>query len=64
MQVAPEVVELELLAERGGVPMSRALKKAGVAHTTYLRWKRDGQDPRSGTLRKVRTAISELAANA
>lgn len=59
--VAPEVIELELLADRVAVPMTKALRRAGVAHTTYWRWKNDGKEPLAATLRKVRSAITELA---
>lgn len=61
MQIAPEVIELEQLAQRVAVPMSRALKRAGVASTTYWRWRHEGKEPLTGTIRKVRSAINELA---
>lgn len=61
MEVAPEVIELELLAQKAAVPMAKALRHAGVAHTTYWRWRNEGKDPQSSTLRKVRAAITELA---
>lgn len=60
MEVAPEVTELELLAQRVAVPIGLALKRAGVAHTTYGRWKH-GTEPLARSLRKVRAAITELA---
>lgn len=62
MSIAPEVIELEQLAQRVAVPMSLALKRAGVASTTYWRWKNDGKEPLTGTIRKVRAAINELSA--
>lgn len=61
MEVAPEVVELELLAGKAAVPMSRALAKAGVSLSTYWRWRHEGKEPLTGTIRKVRAAIGELA---
>lgn len=61
MEIAPEVIELEQLAQRVAVPMSRALKQAGVASTTYWRWRHEGKEPLTGTIRKVRAAINELA---
>lgn len=62
MEIAPEVRELEQLATQSNVQMSRALKRAGVASTTYWRWVNEGKEPLTGTIRKVRAAITELAA--
>ena len=64
MNIAPEVIELEQLAQRVAVPMARALKKAGVASTTYWRWRHEGKEPLTGTIRKVRAAINDLAERA
>lgn len=61
MEIAPEVVELETLAQAAKVPMSRALRQAGVSLSTYWRWRHDGKDPLSSTVRKVRAAIVELS---
>jgi hypothetical protein len=61
MQVAPEVRDLEALAEARKVPMSRALTRAGVSLSTYWRWRHEGKEPLTGTIRKVRAAIHELA---
>ena len=62
MEIAPEVRELEALAETAQVPMSRVLAKAGVASSTYWRWRHEGKDPQSKTLRKLKAALQELAA--
>lgn len=64
MEVAPEVTELEALAAQAGVPIFDALARAGVAKSTYWRWRHDGKDPLSATLRKVRSAIRELSEQA
>lgn len=61
MQIAPEVTELEQLAKLANIPITRALKRAGVASTTYWRWVHEGKEPLTGTIRKVRSAITELA---
>lgn len=61
MEIAPEVRELEVLAERAKIPMSRALARAGVSLSTYWRWRHEGKEPLTGTIRKVRAAINELA---
>jgi hypothetical protein len=57
--VAPEVREIEALAEDAAVPMSRVLARAGVALTTYWRW-RHGSEPKVHTIRKLKEVISEL----
>jgi hypothetical protein len=62
MEVAPEVQELEVLAQTVNVPMSRALARAGVSLSTYWRWRHAGKEPLTTTVRKVRAAIEELAA--
>jgi hypothetical protein len=61
MEIAPEVEELEQLAGAANIPMSRALAKAGVSLSTYWRWRHEGKEPLTGTIRKVRAAITELA---
>jgi hypothetical protein len=62
MSIAPEVIELEQLAQRVAVPMEDALIKAGVDRTTYWRWHHHGKEPLNRTLRRVRAAIAEIAA--
>lgn len=64
MSIAPEVIELEQLAQKVAVPMSAALKHAKVASTTYWRWRHEGKEPSTGTIRRVRAAINELAERA
>lgn len=64
MEIAPEVVELERLAGAANIPMSRALVRAGVSLSTYWRWRHEGKEPLTGTIRKVRAAITELSAAA
>jgi hypothetical protein len=62
MSIAPEVLELEELARQREVPLPRALRLAGVASSTYWRWRHDGKEPLTKTVRKIRAAIDELAA--
>lgn len=64
MEIAPEVLELEALADSARVPLGRALRKAGVASSTYWRWRHDGKWPSTKTVGKVRAAIEELASAA
>jgi hypothetical protein len=61
MDIAPEVLELEDMAERANVPLGKALRRAGVASSTYWRWRHDGKEPLTRTVRKIRAAIEELA---
>jgi hypothetical protein len=59
--VAPEVIELEAFAADNGVPMPEALAHAGVAKTTYWRWRHAGTEPHTPTLRKLKSSISVLS---
>ena len=61
MEIAPEVTELEDLAGKLAVKLPEALRRAGVANSTYWRWRYAGKEPLTGTIRKVRAAINELA---
>jgi predicted transcriptional regulator len=62
MTKAPEVTEIESLANAKGVEMGTALARAGVATSTYWRWKEGRTDPQSKTLRRIKAAISDLSA--
>lgn len=62
MSIAPEVIELEELARAKAVRLPEALRLAGVASSTYWRWRHDGKEPLTRTVRKIRAAIDELAA--
>ncbi len=64
MQIAPEVREVEDLARIAKVPLSKALRRAGVASTTYWRWVNAGSEPSTKTIRKIKTAIHELGVEA
>lgn len=62
--VAPEVIEVEQRAKAAGMTMASILAEVGVAQTTWWRWRKDGVEPRIGTLRKVRHALERrIAAN-
>lgn len=58
--ITPEVREIQTMAAEANIPMSRVLDKAGVALTTYWRW-RHGSEPKVGTIRKLKEAITELS---
>lgn len=64
MEMAPEVREIEQLAEGAKLPMSRVLAQAGVASSSYWRWRYAGIEPHTRTVRKLKAAISELAGGA
>lgn len=62
-EIAAEVNDLEALATAADVSLPVALKRAGVSSTTYWRWRHEGREPLNRTIRKVRAAIDELAAD-
>lgn len=64
MEVAPEVLEVVALAKSANVALPRALERAGVASSTYWRWVKQGSEPSTGTIRKLKAAIHELGAAA
>lgn len=54
-----QVGELFERAELSGQPMLPVLKRAGVAYSTWTRWKQ-GADPQLSTLDRVLAALDEL----
>lgn len=61
---APEVAELEVRAAQAGVDFRAALGRAKVAQSTVWRWSAGKTDPDTKTLRRIKTAIAELQAEA
>lgn len=59
MEKAPEVAEIESLASTAGISIDDVLKRAGVATTTWWRWREGHFLPRLSTLRKVRSALND-----
>jgi len=57
--VDPQLTALEQRAADANVPMADILQAAGVARTTWTRWKRSDFDPRLSTLRKLHAALDE-----
>lgn len=57
----PEITEIEDLARAANLPLERVLAHAGVATTTWWRWKNEKYEPRIKTLRKLRLALDELS---
>lgn len=62
MQVDPQILELERRASRAQLPMAPILRDAGVAATTWWRWRHDGVEPKLSTLRRVREALDRKIA--
>lgn len=60
----PEVIELEALAIDAGVEFPLALARAKVAPSTFWRWRAGVTDPHTKTLRRIKSAIVELQAEA
>lgn len=57
MDVDPQIIEIERRAKAADVQMAPVLRDAGVAATTWWRWRNDGVEPKLGTLRRVREAL-------
>jgi hypothetical protein len=57
-----EVAEIEARARLHGVPILRIVKGAGIAYSTWTRWKKEDTAPNTATLAKLRSALdAELA---
>jgi predicted transcriptional regulator len=53
-------VEFVEMVSRSGIPMADVCRKAGVAQSTPSRWKGEGWEPKTRTLRKMIEAFEEL----
>ena len=51
-----EIASIAIRAKNGGVSMNQVLKRAGLAYTTWTRWKH-GADPQLSNLKKVEGAL-------
>lgn len=58
---APTCEDLERMADLVGVPMPVALAHAGIAYTTWWRWRAKRVEPRASTLRKLQLVLAELS---
>lgn len=56
------LAQLEADAAVSGVEMEAVLKQAGVAGTTWWRWKEKRFEPRAATVRRMREALVSLTA--
>jgi predicted transcriptional regulator len=57
MEVDPQITAIEQRAKDAGVKMASVLRDAGVAATTWWRWREGTVEPKLGTLRKVEAAL-------
>lgn len=55
------VAEVESAAISAGVAMRDVLARAGVAPSTYWRWRKEGRWPSTSTLARLRAAVADLA---
>lgn len=55
------VAEVETAAMSAGVAMRDVLARAGVAPSTYWRWRKEGRWPSTSTLARLRAAVADLA---
>ena len=61
MPPPPDLLNLKLTAFRLHVPLTAALKRAGVARSTWSRAYYNGADMRQSTRDDIRAAIDSLA---
>jgi len=55
--VIPTPIDIEVLAVRAGLTMGEACKRAGIAHTTFSRWKHGAMQPTVKTVEKLLMAL-------
>lgn len=58
--LSPEDVE-RLAAERG-IPLREVIARAGIAHTTFYRWKARKTEPTLDVYRRIRDALGSAGA--
>lgn len=63
MEVDPQITLIESRARAAGVKMAAVLRDAGVAATTWWRWREGAVEPKLGTLRKVEAALERRLSN-
>lgn len=56
--IDPEITAIEARAASAAIDISEILKEAGVAQSTWSRWKNENFDPRRATLRKLQAALA------
>lgn len=51
------IQQIEAAADRRGITMTDACRRAGVNYSTWWRWRRSKTEPRSSKLKRIREAI-------
>lgn len=62
IDASDELGDLERLAQEAGVDLKVVVAHAGFAMSTWWRWKEKKFEPQARSLRRIRSAIRELAA--
>ena len=57
MVVDQQIIDIEHRAQAADIQMAPVLRDAGVAATTWWRWRNGAVEPKLGTLRRVREAL-------
>jgi hypothetical protein len=55
-----EVDDLELRARAARVPLARVVHRAGIAYSTWTRWKNNDTSPGLKRIKAMRQALDEL----
>lgn len=58
------LTQIEAACEANGLVLSQVLAQAGVAQTTWWRWKENKFEPRAATLRKIQTVVQQHVSDA
>lgn len=59
LKVDPQVVEIQERAQAASLDMARVLADAGVAASTWYRWREGKVGPNLSTLRRVQGALEK-----
>ncbi|MBO1362088.1 helix-turn-helix transcriptional regulator [Acetobacter sacchari] len=62
MSAITDPVELETAAKSGGISMKEVCLEAGVAQSTYCRWKNGSTSPRLEVVQRLSVALTGLLA--
>lgn len=49
--------DIERLAAEAGIPLREVFARAGIAHTTFYRWKAGKTEPTLDVYRRIRDAL-------
>lgn len=54
--------EVEELAKKAGLPMYEVCRRAGIAQSTFTRWKNGSTTPGMGVYERLRDVVKDAAA--